>query len=263
MPPEQIGPVAGKLRELRPSGRKTRRIRSLDADQMRLAGLHLCSGKIRGGQNGGIRFKFKCSAAASLVAMQRPGSMTMRTSCAIAGAAGCVLYTQAACAQQETPGATVLAWLALVVIVLLVSVAIRLFFLPKRRSGKERLGDLLQSHEPSIHAVDPDVAVADCVRYMNEQDIGAVLVLEKDRLVGIFTERDAITKVLGAGLEPTYTKISAVMSYNPTCVAPATTVDEALAIVSRQRIRHLPVVEGNKVLGVISSGDLIQHLVKS
>ena len=89
-----------------------------------------------------------------------------------------------------------------------------------------------------------------------------MLVMENDELLGIFTERDAITRVLGAGLEPSYTKVSAVMSHNPICVAPTTTLDEAMTIVSQQRIRHLPVVQDGKVLGMISSGDLTHWLVE-
>ena len=71
-----------------------------------------------------------------------------------------------------------------------------------------------------------------------------------------------ITKVLGAGLEPSYTKVSAVMTNNPICVTPSTTLDEAMAIVSNQRIRHLPVVQEGKVMGMVSSGDLTHRLVE-
>jgi CBS domain-containing protein len=85
---------------------------------------------------------------------------------------------------------------------------------------------------------------------------------ENDRLVGIFTERDALTRVLGAGLEPSATKVAAVMTTNPTCVTPSTPLDEARAIITRQRIRHLPVVQDGKVLGMVSSGDLTHWLVR-
>jgi len=87
-------------------------------------------------------------------------------------------------------------------------------------------------------------------------------VMKEDRLLGIFTERDAITRVLGAGLEPSYTKVSAVMSNDPICITPSTTLDEAMAIVSNQRIRHLPVVQDGQVLGMVSAGDLTHWLVE-
>ena len=89
-----------------------------------------------------------------------------------------------------------------------------------------------------------------------------MLVMEDDRLLGIFTERDAITRVLGAGTRTFHTKVSAVMSNNPICVTPSTTLDEAMGIVTHQRIRHLPVVQDGKVLGMVSSGDLTHRLVE-
>jgi len=91
---------------------------------------------------------------------------------------------------------------------------------------------------------------------MNEVRIGAMLVMEDDRLVGIFTERDAIRRVLGGGLDPSSTKVSEVMSRDPISVTPSTSIDEARAIVTNRRIRHLPVVENGKVLGMVSSGDI-------
>ena len=124
------------------------------------------------------------------------------------------------------------------------------------------MSELLEEHHATIHSVNPDVSVTECVRLMNEKRIGAMLVIEDERLLGIFTERDAITKVLGAGLEPSYTKVSAVMSHDPICVTPLTTLDEAMAIVSNQRIRHLPVTQNGKVLGMVSSGDLTHWLVE-
>jgi CBS domain-containing protein len=124
------------------------------------------------------------------------------------------------------------------------------------------MSELLEEHHATVHSVNPDVSVTECVRQMNEQRIGAMLVMDDDRLLGIFTERDAITRVLGTGLEPSNTKVSAVMSNNPTCITPATTLDEAMAIVSNQRIRHLPVVKDSLVLGMVSAGDLTHWLVE-
>jgi len=88
-----------------------------------------------------------------------------------------------------------------------------------------------------------------------------MLVLEDGRLLGIFTERDAMVRVLGAGLEPTTTTVAEVMSRDPICVTASTTLDEAMNIVTHKRIRHLPVVQNDQVLGMISSGDLTHWLV--
>ena len=89
-----------------------------------------------------------------------------------------------------------------------------------------------------------------------------MLVMENDQLLGIFTERDAISRVLGVGLDPTSTNVSGVMTRNPVCVSASTTLEEAMSIVTNQRIRHLPVLEDDKVLGVVSSGDLTHRLIK-
>jgi CBS domain-containing protein len=97
---------------------------------------------------------------------------------------------------------------------------------------------------------------------MTAEKIGAVIVMDGERLIGIFTERDALNKVLAAGLDPVSTKISEVMTRDPFCIPPATTVGEAMELVTRRRFRHLPIVENGKVLAVVSSGDLTHWLVK-
>jgi len=81
-------------------------------------------------------------------------------------------------------------------------------------------------------------------------------------LIGIFTERDALNKVLAAGLEPSTTKVSEVMTKDPYWISPTTTVGDAMELVTKRRFRHLPIVKSGKVLAVISSGDLTHWLVK-
>jgi CBS domain-containing protein len=186
----------------------------------------------------------------------------MRTPNAFTVSAAGLLLCEVARAEDVALPAPVLEWSVYILLLFALIVAVGIFF----RKGKDRkdefLNTLLGENESKVHSVAPDVSVTECVRLMNELDIGAMLVMEDDKLIGIFTERDAITKVLGAGLEPSYTKVSAVMSHNPICVSPSTTLDEAMTIVSNQRIRHLPVVRDDKVLGMISSGDLTHWLVE-
>lgn len=114
----------------------------------------------------------------------------------------------------------------------------------------------------SIHFVAPDTLVTDCVRTMSAEKIGAMLVMDGGRLVGIFTERDALNRVLAAGLDPRGTKVSEVMTKDPYCVPPTTTVGAAMELVTKERFRHLPIVENGKVLALVSSGDLTHWLVK-
>lgn len=158
--------------------------------------------------------------------------------------------------------APVLEWSIYVLLIFAFVVAIGIFFRKSKNTRNEPLSSVLAGKRAAVHSIDPDTSVTECVRQMNEQGIGAMLVMKDERLVGIFTERDAMTKVLGKGLDPTGTKIAAVMSPNPICVTPSTTLDEAMAIVSQQRFRHLPVVQDGEVLGMVSSGDLTHWLVE-
>lgn len=186
----------------------------------------------------------------------------MRTSYLFITSAALGLLSRTTLAEDVTLPAPVLEWSFYVLLIFALVVAIGIFFRTGKNRKDEPLSSLLEQKHPTIHSVGPDISVTECVRLMNEQEIGAILVMENNQLLGIFTERDAITKVLGAGLEPSYTKVRAVMSHNPICITPSTTLDEAMAIVSNRRIRHLPVVEDGKVLGMVSSGDLTHWLVK-
>ena len=186
----------------------------------------------------------------------------MKTPYPIAAVVSGSLFYRTALAEDVTLPAPILEWSVYILLLFALVVAIGIFFKKGKNRKNEFLGTLLEGQEPMVHSVMPDVSVTECVLNMNELDIGAMLVMENDQLLGIFTERDAITRVLGAGLEPSYTKVSAVMSHNPICVSPSTTLEEAMTIVSQQRIRHLPVVQDGKVLGMISSGDLTHWLVE-
>ena len=175
--------------------------------------------------------------------------------------AGLLLPRNSLAEEVDLP-APVLEWSFYVLLIFALVVAVGIFFKRGKDKRSESMSELLEEHHATVHSVDPDVSVTECVHQMNEQRIGAMLVMKDDRLLGIFTERDAITRVLGTGLEPSNTKVSAVMSNNPICITPATTLDEAMAIVSSQRIRHLPVVQDSLVLGMVSAGDLTHWLVE-
>jgi CBS domain-containing protein len=186
----------------------------------------------------------------------------MRTQFTLTAAATLLTLPGTALAEEVDLPAPVLEWSFYVLLIFALIVAVGIFFKRGKDKRSESVSELLDEHHAVIHSVDPDISVTECVGQMNEQQIGAMLVMKEDRLLGIFTERDAITRVLGAGLEPSYTKVSAVMSNDPICITPSTTLDEAMAIVSNQRIRHLPVVQDGKVLGMVSSGDLTHWLVE-
>lgn len=122
--------------------------------------------------------------------------------------------------------------------------------------------DTIVEERETVHSVASDISVIECVRKMTTEKIGAIIVIDDGKLVGIFTERDALNKVLAAGLDPVSTKISQVMTKDPYCVPPTTSVGDAMELVTRLRFRHLPIVKDGKVLAVVSSGDLTHWLVK-
>ena len=113
-----------------------------------------------------------------------------------------------------------------------------------------------------IYSVGPDVPVTECAQRMTEKKIGGLIVMNGDKLIGIFTERDALSRVLAAGRDPRGTTVSEVMTKNPYCVRPETSVAQAMEVVTERRFRHLPIVEDGEVLGVLSSRDLTQWLAK-
>ena len=147
------------------------------------------------------------------------------------------------------------------VLLFVIVVGFYAYFMRLRDQRRAPVGRLFGERE-AIHSVGPDSSVAECVRTMTAKHIGALIVMEGERLIGIFTERDALNRVLAAGLDPVSTKISAVMTKDPFCIPPGITVAEAMELVTQRRFRHLPIVENGKVLGVISSGDLTHWLVK-
>ena len=135
------------------------------------------------------------------------------------------------------------------------------YFMKWRDKRRAPLNTILGERE-RVHSVGSDTPVIECVRTMTSAKIGALMIIDGGKLVGIFTERDALNKVLAPGLDPVNTKVSAVMTKDPYCVSPTTTVGDAMEVVTKRRFRHLPVVENGRVLAVISSGDLTHWLVK-
>jgi CBS domain-containing protein len=146
-------------------------------------------------------------------------------------------------------------------ILFVVVVGVLVYFLRSQDKRRTPLESLFTERE-TIHSVGPDTLVTECVRIMSTKKIGALIVMDGEKLVGIFTERDALNKVLAAGLEPSRTKVSDVMTKDPYSIPPTTTVGEAMELVTKRRFRHLPIVKNGKVLAVISSGDLTHWLVK-
>jgi CBS domain-containing protein len=116
--------------------------------------------------------------------------------------------------------------------------------------------------ESEIFAIGPDAAVIDAIRLMAEKRIGAVLVMEGPRLVGILSERDYARKVVLEGRSSKDTAVREIMTTDVVTVCPDDTADACMQIVTERRIRHLPVREGGQVVGVISIGDLVKAVIE-
>lgn len=125
------------------------------------------------------------------------------------------------------------------------------------------LSALLAEKSGGILSVPSSVSVADAVAVMNQHKVGSVLVMDGERLTGIFTERDVLYRVVAQGREPAGTPVSEVMTAEPKTVTSDMTVDETLAFISERRCRHLPVTEDGRLVGLISQGDITRFLVEA
>jgi len=124
--------------------------------------------------------------------------------------------------------------------------------------------DLLQAKKsPDVWSVPPDTLVYRALQLLNEKGIGALLVMEKGELVGIVSERDYARKVILEGKSSKETPTKEIMSTKIYVVSPESTMEECMALMNEQRIRHLPVIEkGTKrLLGVISIGDVLKTII--
>jgi CBS domain-containing protein len=120
---------------------------------------------------------------------------------------------------------------------------------------------ILQTKGNESWSVGPDSIVYDALKLMAEKNVGAVLVLREGRLIGIFSERDYARRIILKGKHSKETLVREVMTENPICVSPSQTGEECMALMTQNHIRHLPVVEEDHLLGVISIGDVVKGII--
>ena len=123
------------------------------------------------------------------------------------------------------------------------------------------IGAILSQKNDEIFSVSPETTVHDAVAMMDEKNVGALLVMKDDKLVGMISERDYTRKVMLRGKKSSDTKVSEIMSTSLTVAHPNEGVEECLRVMTDKRFRHLPVLDGEKVVGVISIGDLVKHVI--
>jgi len=122
---------------------------------------------------------------------------------------------------------------------------------------------LLESKDSAIHSVSPDITVFEGLKVLSEARIGAVLVLDQGKLVGMFSERDYARKIILQGRSSKDTKISEIMSTDVTCVSPEDKVADCMHMMTKNRFRHLPVIKDGELVGVVSIGDIVRAILIS
>lgn len=120
---------------------------------------------------------------------------------------------------------------------------------------------LLEVKGFDVWSITPDASVYQALRIMADKGIGALVVMEEDKVVGMLSERDYARKVILLGKTSRDTKVSEIMSTKVYSIHPQQTVDEAMEIMANRKIRHLPVVEHDHCLGVISIGDVVGNII--
>jgi len=126
----------------------------------------------------------------------------------------------------------------------------------------DTIGALLTSKEENrVISIEPGQSVFDAIEKMAEHSVGALLVISGGRLIGILSERDYARKVILKGHSSRETTVSQIMTTPVIFVSPHHTVDECMALMTKHRFRHLPVIEADIILGVVSIGDLVKWII--
>lgn len=125
------------------------------------------------------------------------------------------------------------------------------------------VSSLLQHKPAHIYSVTPESCVYDAIQFMAQKNIGAVLVISDEHLVGIMTERDYTRKVALRGKSSKETPVRDIISTKVLAVTPDEAIEDCMKLMTENRVRHLPVLEGDKVVGIISIGDLVNWTISA
>ena len=123
--------------------------------------------------------------------------------------------------------------------------------------------ELLKKRDPRVYQVPPDLLVFDGLKLLAEYEVGAVVVMDKGRLVGVLSERDYTRKVALQGKNSREIRVADIMTRDVVIVTPQTGTNTCMALMSQKKIRHLPVLDGDQVLGMISIRDIMDDIIAS
>ena len=123
------------------------------------------------------------------------------------------------------------------------------------------VAQILKLKPSGVISIAPDVPVLDALKLLADKDVGAVLVMDGPRLVGIISERDYARKVALKGKSSSSTPVNEIMTREVVCVTPTQTNEECMALMTKKRARHLPVIDNGRIIGVLSIGDLVKDAI--
>lgn len=126
---------------------------------------------------------------------------------------------------------------------------------------KTSIRNILKEKGALVHSIAPETTVFDALKTMAESNVGALLVMEGERLAGIVSERDYARKVILKGRSSLDTKVSDIMSTKVICARPEQSVEECMGMMTAKAVRHLPVLENKEVIGIVSIGDLVKAII--
>ncbi len=126
-----------------------------------------------------------------------------------------------------------------------------------------RIELLLAGKGDDVWSIDPGATVFEAIKLMAEKNVGALWVIEGNKLVGILSERDYTRKVILKGKSSRETPVREIISTNPVVVSPSDKVVDCMRLMTQKRVRHLPVLDGEKIMGVVSIGDLVNWTIST
>jgi CBS domain-containing protein len=123
------------------------------------------------------------------------------------------------------------------------------------------VAELLKAKPPRVVSIRPEQSVLDAIKVLASEDIGAAIVMTGERLAGIFSERDYTRKVVLKGRSSDSTRVEEIMTPNVVCVSPRTKTRECMALMTEKNIRHLPVIDEGRVIGMVSIRDIVSDII--